>query len=62
MKLGKTMIRENLHALIQGEMVGKSKGSCTYCKNERLIVIIQNFIIICVNCVCVREPAKLLRI
>ena len=29
-KLGKTMIRENLHTLMQGEMVGKSKGTCTY--------------------------------
>ena len=25
-KLGKTMIRENLHTLVQGEMVGKSKS------------------------------------
>ena len=32
-KLGKTMIREKLHTLIQGEMVGKSKGTCTYCKS-----------------------------
>ena len=32
-KLGKTMIRENLHTLVQGEMVGKSKGTCTYCKS-----------------------------
>ena len=28
-KLGKTMIRENLHTLVQAEMVGKSKGTCT---------------------------------
>ena len=32
-KLGKTMIRENLHTLVEGEMVGKSKGTCTYCKS-----------------------------
>ena len=28
-KLGKTMIRENLHTLVQGEMVSKSKDTCT---------------------------------
>ena len=32
-KLGKTMIRENLHTLVRGEMVGKSRGTCTYCKS-----------------------------
>ena len=32
-KLGKTMIRENLHTLVQGKMVGKSKGTCTNCKS-----------------------------
>ena len=32
-KLGKTMIRENLRTLVQGEIVGKSKDTCTYCKS-----------------------------